>query len=67
MENSHITMGNTNGLPLTTSPYFGTSGVFPTNKNAFSSGSRITHRKITAQNKVKISYPDINTLNISFL
>lgn len=67
MENSITTMGNTRGLVLTTSRTSSISSVFPTRKNFFSSGSLIQVPKITLQNKGRISYPDINTLNISFL
>lgn len=60
-------MGNIDGLVLTTNPYSEVVLVSHTHTRLFSSGSKTTNRKINAQNKVGISYPDINTLNISFL
>jgi hypothetical protein len=67
MENSPTTMGNTQGLVLTTPHSSLIPSVFPTSNLVFSSGSLFSTREITAQNKGRMSYPDINTLNISFL
>ncbi len=60
-------MGNTGGLESNKKPNVGTPTLFPTYKNTFSSASLNTLSEITAQNKVKIGYPNINTLNISLV